>query len=761
MTGSKGQHLAVQQLTEISEASDGELEIVDTQIPIEDGEKLAVRISIGTKHLGKVENGYRFNAREPLKVDVPSNFPLETPSIYFAHIRFAGFPHVQWGNSICLYQSSEIEWLPSDGMYGFVQRLNDWLRAAALGELDPDNAPLHPPAVYTNSKFKIVATADTPDISPDASNWIGAGHLKQKNELCFEIEAWTELSEDFPNDTHFGAAILLNQPMPMEYPDTVLKLIEEFEKRDVPFALLYRLIRLYALYLKEGDDLYVIVGAPMRRVYQDGGMKQHLAVWRISAESAADLRATLEALANSEDAEASKDRFLEWAVSAKTEWCRVYENRSEITVRRDEGTDTNWLHGKRILLLGCGALGSFLAEYIVRAGAEKLTLVDNDIVTPGILVRQLFPDKHIGYPKVSALRVRLNELGLKTEISDQVRHLKHGVFNEFPPESFDLVLDATASRTVSIVLEKELLRTKSAPPLISLSISAKAKNGMVTVRMPNFPGGPIDVGRRAKIAALRSAGSVHFAKDFWPVSKDVELFQPEPGCSEPTFIASASDVGFYSSALLNVALGRLSELKKGEASCNFTSMPQIKNTKGEESQASVMIGGVRRLQEARYRYDVLTSMGAIRSVESEITRNRRVSSELNETGGLLFGAIDDSIEKIWIDAAGGPPPDSTMSPQLFECGTIGTAEATDHHGEQTQGSSGFVGVWHTHPVSVPKPSQIDLGAMLNILRFQENSPRHVVMLIIGHSATRPVWKFYLFRRSEFELRLIDTKQLGQ
>lgn len=435
----------------------------------------------------------------------------------------------------------------------------------------------------------------------------------------------------------------------------------------------------------------------------------------------------------------------------------MYEDRSEVTIRRDADTPASWLRGKRVLLLGCGALGSFLAEFVVRSGAKKLMLVDNDVVTPGVLVRQLFPDKHVGYSKVSALRVRLNELGLNTEVSDQFHHLRRGVFNEFSPVEYDLVLDATASRTVSIVLEREISKAKHTPPLVSFSISAKAKNGMVTVRMPKFSGGPIDVGRRAKITSLEGIRSSHFAKDFWPSKADVKLFQPEPGCSEPTFIASVSDVSFFSSALLNCALSRLSTLKVAEASCDFISMPPFQSISENDPSAAIVFGKVKRLKDARRRYDVLTTPSAVDSIQEEIARNREVGNELDETGGLLFGAIDDSIERVWIDAAGGPPPDSLKSPQLFECGIIGTAEAAELQKKKTEGSSSFVGIWHTHPISMPKPSQIDLRAMVNILHLQENPPRHVMMLIIGFAATKPVWKYHLFRRNEFVLHLVASK----
>lgn len=52
---------------------------------------------------------------------------------------------------------------------------------------------------------------------------------------------------------------------------------------------------------------------------------------------------------------------------------------------------------------------------------------------------------------------------------------------------------------------------------------------------------------------------------------------------------------------------------------------------------------------------------------------------------------------------------------------------------------------------MPEPSAVDLQAMAQILRLQAKTPRHVVMLIIGHAATSPNWRFHLFRRSEFQI----------
>src|SRR3546814_1156416 len=93
-----------------------------------------------------------------------------------------------------------------------------------------------------------------------------------------------------------------------------------------------------------------------------------------------------------------------WMVEAKVRWCTVLENRPEIVIRRDIESHTSQLRDKRVLLFGCGALGSAIAECALRAGARSLAVVDNGIVKPGHLVRQRYSDADIGRAKANALR---------------------------------------------------------------------------------------------------------------------------------------------------------------------------------------------------------------------------------------------------------------------------------------------------------------------------------------------------------------------
>ena len=87
------------------------------------------------------------------------------------------------------------------------------------------------------------------------------------------------------------------------------------------------------------------------------------------------------------------------------------------------------LAAARVLLVGCGALGSHIAEQLVRAGVGFLRLVDRDIVELTNLQRQvLFDEKHAiaGWPKAAAAAERLGEINSQVRVEPRVIDLHAG-----------------------------------------------------------------------------------------------------------------------------------------------------------------------------------------------------------------------------------------------------------------------------------------------------------------------------------------------
>jgi integrative and conjugative element protein (TIGR02256 family) len=152
--------------------------------------------------------------------------------------------------------------------------------------------------------------------------------------------------------------------------------------------------------------------------------------------------------------------------------------------------------------------------------------------------------------------------------------------------------------------------------------------------------------------------------------------------------------------------------------------------------------------DLRRGYQIRLSQAAKVQMLTWMKKSERVRGKDVETGGVLFGQIDDFLKLIWVTAASGPPPDSKASKADFICGTRGVAAMAAELDARCRGSASFIGMWHTHPGSVPNPSPTDRGAMAKLLGSPDFGGRHFLMLIIGGYSASPAIAGSLFKRDE-------------
>lgn len=118
------------------------------------------------------------------------------------------------------------------------------------------------------------------------------------------------------------------------------------------------------------------------------------------------------------------------------------------------------LRDKRVLLIGCGAVGGFVAMELARAGVGHLTLVDHDVLEPGNYVRWPFGRQLWGFGKAWLLKAMISHHypwttataieGRVGGAGSDVEQLKAGDGNPFltiikAMKEADMVIDATAS----------------------------------------------------------------------------------------------------------------------------------------------------------------------------------------------------------------------------------------------------------------------------------------------------------------------------
>lgn len=111
------------------------------------------------------------------------------------------------------------------------------------------------------------------------------------------------------------------------------------------------------------------------------------------------------------------------------------------------------LKDKKILLIGCGGVGGYCAEALIRSGIYNITIVDNDKIDITNLNRQIIAlESTIGNYKVDVLKQRMMDINSHANITKLNTFLNKENIPEIVNNEFDYVIDAIDSMTSKIDL---------------------------------------------------------------------------------------------------------------------------------------------------------------------------------------------------------------------------------------------------------------------------------------------------------------------
>jgi molybdopterin/thiamine biosynthesis adenylyltransferase len=110
------------------------------------------------------------------------------------------------------------------------------------------------------------------------------------------------------------------------------------------------------------------------------------------------------------------------------------------------------LQDSSVVIIGCGALGSSIAEHLTRAGVGDILVVDRDFIELSNLQRQhLFSEKDVGEPKAETAEIKLQSINSDISIT--------GVVDDVNPQNVEhyiqnrsLLLDGTDNLEVRFLL---------------------------------------------------------------------------------------------------------------------------------------------------------------------------------------------------------------------------------------------------------------------------------------------------------------------
>lgn len=209
-----------------------------------------------------------------------------------------------------------------------------------------------------------------------------------------------------------------------------------------------------------------------------------------------------------------------------------------------------------VLIIGCGALGTNMAELLARAGVGKLVICDPDKIELSNLSRQtLFSEADIGKNKALVAKEALSGINSEIEIVAYDVRFDAQVAEKIA-ENINLIMDATDNMESRYFINA-FARSKNIPWIYSGVVGA---SGQVFVILPNGPcfeciypksGGPLyalapcDLGvlnvSPATAAAIATAQAIKLlignqvepkliVFDLWKPSLDTLTIARDPNC---------------------------------------------------------------------------------------------------------------------------------------------------------------------------------------------------------------------------------------
>ncbi|HET6948755.1 MAG TPA: ThiF family adenylyltransferase, partial [Acidimicrobiales bacterium] len=477
-------------------------------------------VDLTTNSFTRVDGGLPVNDTERLYIEITPAYPRIPPTVHIDHHRWDYEAHVLQGRRLCLYLDPTTEWDPAAGIEGFLHRLWQWFDDAIANRFDPTTALYHPVGgVFHRTPGTPTVVVTTPLAIRDTPFHVSHITLAPHSDDRIDVVAWQRTTGS--QDSVPGLFVVLSSGLPHgggQYISDLAVAVRGQDSRNQRKKFLAELSKASRRLTPE-QHLHVLIAVP--NPHLTGETRHQLIGWRLPQPSV-DQAVKLAGRRHK-----PSDPYTD--AEPQVEWTYVDDNRTAVTTRRDHRRPVSWFSGKSIELWGCGALGSWIADQLVRAGASMVTLRDSGYVTRGILVRQNYTELDVGRPKVDALADHLRA------IADNVTVVPiHGDAHNALAATIDadLVVDCTVNTAVAVQLDHQQRAGHLRCPVMQLATD------MLTITTGDTPT-TNQLDDRLREEAARQPSLAPF-RTFWD-SDNHPTLTPTLGCSMPTFHGSSAD----------------------------------------------------------------------------------------------------------------------------------------------------------------------------------------------------------------------------
>jgi len=665
-------------------------------------------------YTGKIKIDYK-GVTLKFDVSVAKCYPLTLPtadniSIIFRNIDLIGLPHINNDGSVCFHPDKDDDF--ERKFKSEIEGLKTWIYDYFICKKEDDNYTylIHNTEIDKSStlyfsdnekKFKKdefgtfqYSNSTNYEIETDTST-----KEKTKTQTFFRIgfdkdfeDKWSsDLLEKLKLKAYIGFWVYIEDE-PIIVDDLGRrKSIENWSQLEkyLPKNFIEHLYKSFKGLNKNfffENDLYVLLGY---KIPNNEGYEVH---WDLIKINKIKLPIKTQLVPISER-KSGHDKYISICSTDKVIWGNTINSNYERFFGRGKLSES--LINSKILIIGCGALGSSLAEILVRSGCRNISLDDFDSVASGNLCRSRYNLLDLNRKKIESLKANLTNISPYVNIFNIPLKLNHYYdMEEWLNKSIDFVFDCSTDTEVTYTFDNINFVGK----VFSLSITNKAKDLLCI--------GGKDITRKTN----------HFYEF---LGNEKPSFFEGAGCGYPTFEANFNDI----SSLLNVAIMNINhQVETSNFLDNFIISQELKDD-------------LKSLKIRKF-YDFFEdSTQRYLYVSNETYSKMKVQLSHHfpkEFGGVFTGVNRGNLTFI----------DDILVPDKFENGKTVFVRHPGSLNERLQsifkesnGKVTYIGEWHSHPNSSATPSSTDNVAMREIAENEKIGNQNPVLVIVKITET--------------------------
>jgi proteasome lid subunit RPN8/RPN11 len=646
---------------------------------------------------------------------------------------FPSVPHLVLGppespKILCLYDEpwSEVrlDWTP----VGFIERIRGWLARNARGQLHAEDQPLEP--LLTPTPFILVLPADFFDTASGGTTPARLSvTLVDPAKPRVLIAQRSSGKKPDQNGKEFVLTGFRCHPQPHGVVHFAPGNLADLHSLLAPTGcdLLADLRQRLALWAPESEVMAarLIIAVAMPKTRNPDGEIEAEDLWAfMTASTVAEVGIAIGCLepAPSDLRGAPRiARKLPFQESKRGEDTRIelvtpvlaFDRRA---AARNAGFATP--DNRRIVAVGCGALGSHVAINLAREGFGLWTLVDPDCLLPHNLARHVATGMGVGYAKTEVMAWLLKnifdeEVPVATVQADVLdpRDARETLESAFAEA--DLILDMSASVAVARHLAHDV---RSSARRISLFFNPAGTDLVLLAEDADrsIPLDALEMQYYQAVVALPEldghlappAARLRYAHS----CRDITSTIPQSRVALLSAIAGLGVRNAAGNSAATIAAWRCRKADFGVDAIRHEARPRVVEYHGE--------------WEMRIDQHLLEQL-----------HRQRAERLPNETGGVLIGAFDAQRRIVHIVETIPSPPDSEEWPTLYIRGAEGLADRLRQIQDSTLGRLRYVGEWHSHPDGCGcQPSAEDRRALAWLAENMAAEGLPGLMAIVGQSA---------------------------